>query len=452
MDFFAQILGACSGVQKAGAGKINEQDASPIQLNAFEFRNYRTSLESEQHRLVERVVNQWCVMLVRGKMMKVDGFEEKVYMDKDLLGLERDNEYYPLKELTRMEMFRDPEDMMEAVPFCVELTFGVKVMLGETRQAMTGSWDHRFNFEQEHQRLHFALTLRILRARDPTLDLNQPLEVMAKDDEDDRDEDFDKIVSTYHYSVDSGIPVVFSVSDLKLFTQLQSSSRHVYLEFFVRYPRQDRFLYAKSPTAHIPQKALMTEDTTMRRKKDPAAGDNDAGSGTYKQTEGVLKESMRFDLKNVKVKIPKVPHKIFGRLMAKDDYFPTAVGTFEFTIRKSHLVDRRASAGNEGNAKEAAILKPKMMSSWKVNAPGGKEEFIKIGVLTLRALGYVKDPEEKEHLGERRRHGRAQDAEDGEGGEEEGNNQGGEDEEEEDEDEEDEEDEDEDEDEEEEDG
>merc|ERR1719214_437622 len=50
---------------------------------------------------------------------------------------------------------------------------------------------------------------------------------------------------------------------------------------------------------------------------------------------------MRFDLKNVKIKVPKVPHQIFGRLMAKDDYFPTAVATFDFKIDRSILQDRR---------------------------------------------------------------------------------------------------------------
>merc|ERR1712217_925988 len=88
-----------------------------------------------------------------------------------------------------------------------------------------------------------------------------------EDDHEDRPT-FGKIVNTQHYNVDAGIPIVFSVSDLKLYQKLQSSSRHTYLEFFVRYPRQDKFLYAKSPTTHIPQQVLLTEDAALRRKKE----------------------------------------------------------------------------------------------------------------------------------------------------------------------------------------
>lgn len=53
MDFLFQLLGACSNVEKS---KLNEKDASDMQLSAFEFRHYQTKLESSQQRLVERVV------------------------------------------------------------------------------------------------------------------------------------------------------------------------------------------------------------------------------------------------------------------------------------------------------------------------------------------------------------------------------------------------------------
>ena len=44
------------------------------QLSAFEFRQYQTSLESSQQRLVERVVNQWVAMLVKARSPWFDSF------------------------------------------------------------------------------------------------------------------------------------------------------------------------------------------------------------------------------------------------------------------------------------------------------------------------------------------------------------------------------------------
>mmetsp|Transcript_46999 Transcript_46999/g.134142 ORF Transcript_46999/g.134142 Transcript_46999/m.134142 type:complete len:340 (+) Transcript_46999:3-1022(+) len=291
-----------------------------------------------------------------------------------------------------------------SVPYCVEITFTLKVTLGEPRRVVAGNWDLRFNFEQEHQRLNFALTLRILRTRDPTLDASKEMTVLAKDEEDD-DEDgpsFGKIVGMYHYNVDAGIPIVFSVSDLKIYRQLQSSSRHVYLEFFVRYPQQDRFLYAKSPTTHIPQKVLMTEDAALRKKRErrdevDEAMEDKKKSDKAQQSTGpeIVIDAMRFDLKNVKLRVPKVPHTIFGRLMAKDDYFPTAVGTFDFDVKRSFLEDRRQAvqAGKDANSKkEPEILQIPMMSSWRMQTGQSRDDFAKIGLLTLRVIGYVTDP------------------------------------------------------------
>merc|ERR1712048_823219 len=105
-------------------------------------------------------------------------------------------------------------------------------------QTPMGDTSLRFNFEQERQRLNFALTLRILRTRDPDLDPANVVEVLTH--KDDEDEDDGRV----------------------------RTSRHVYLEFFVRYPRQDKFICAKSPTTHIPQQVLLAEDAALRRKKE----------------------------------------------------------------------------------------------------------------------------------------------------------------------------------------
>merc|ERR1719478_805520 len=286
---------------------------------------------------------------------------------------------FPLRTITKMDFFKDTDDMMGA-PWVVEITF-------EGRDVERGLI---FNFEQERQRLNFALTLRILRTRDPALDLNLAMDIEFQEDEDVEETEhrtFNRIVSTQHYNIqDAGIPIVFSVSDLKLYQKLQSTSRHGYLEFFVRYPNQDKFLYAKSPTTHIPPQVMQTEDSALKRKKEKKeeeeAAKKEAELGQRGAAESKDKDakqealcSMRFDLKNVKLKIPKVPHQIFGRLMAKDDYFPTAVGTFDFKVEKNFLQDRRSidaeekakeRGGKDDSKKEPEAIGIPMMSAMKV--------------------------------------------------------------------------------------
>lgn len=432
MDLIANILAACGNIQKGNAGAQNfaEEDASDIQLNAFEFRNYRTSLETQQHKLVERVVNQWCAMLVKGKTLKVNGFEEKVYMDKDLLTLEYNNEHYPLKAISEMRMEKDRDDMNDGVPWCLAVTF----------EGAMGDTGLRFNFEQERQRLNFALTLRILRTRDPTLDPSQTVSVIKEDDDEDEEEEkptFGKIVNTQHYNTDAGIPIVFSVSDLKLFQKIQSSSRHCYLEFFVRYPRQDKFLYAKSPTTPLPQAVFLAEDLALRRKKEKK---DELEEAEEKKAQEQKREvlggeipicAMRFELKNVKLKIPKVPTTIFGRLMAKDDYFPTAIGTFDFEIKRSFLSDRRTKRDEtkkkgreeDGMRKDPETLPIPLMSSWKAPATAdGEEKYTKIGLLTIRVIGYITDPPAKNNNNKASSSNKGEaegDGGDGEGGNEE---------------------------------
>merc|ERR1712217_547943 len=92
-----------------------------------------------------------------------------------------------------------------------------------------------FNFDSERARLNFALTIRILRTRDPALDVEtEGMEVVFSPDDDEAEtveeqKTFNKIVGTQHYNIEEmGIPVVFSVSDLHLYQKLHSTSRHVY--------------------------------------------------------------------------------------------------------------------------------------------------------------------------------------------------------------------------------
>merc|ERR1712032_685808 len=161
-------------------------------------------------------------------------------------------------------------------------------------------------------------------------------------------------------------------------------SRHVYLEFFVKYPSQDKYMYAKSPTTHIPPQVLQSEDHAFKKKKDKKEDGDDDDKRKQQQQQEEQKEvvlcTMKFDLKNVKLKIPKVPHQIFGRLMAKDDYFPTAVATFDFKVERGFLQDRRTmeaeeklkekgSKPDDGGRKEPELIGVPLTSSYKVSQP-----------------------------------------------------------------------------------
>merc|ERR1719326_2517921 len=186
MDSVFRIFGACNILKKA---EKKVEEASDVQLNAFEFRNYRTSLDDGQQKMLERIVNQTASSLIwpKGKTLKVNNFEDKVFLDRDLLVLEYQGEFFPLRTITKMDFFKDTDDMMGA-PWVVEVTF-------EGRDVERGLI---FNFEQERQRLNFALTIRILRTRDPALDINQPMEVVFQEDEEEEVEHktFNRIVST----------------------------------------------------------------------------------------------------------------------------------------------------------------------------------------------------------------------------------------------------------------
>jgi len=400
MEYISNMLRKCGRVERAGAtGGNEEEDLSEIQLNAFEFRHYRSTLDQTQHKLVERVVNQWCGKLVRGTMMRVRGFEEKVWLDRDMLGLEISQEYFPLKEMVTMQFGRDPED-----PTCtlhmLELGFKLKVILSEPRRVVKGDWTNKFTFDQEQKRLHFALTLRILRARDPTLDAQiQSLEVSGAVAAEEDEQPLSQVVSNYRYKVESrGIPIIFTVSDLKLFKEIESSSRHVYLEFFVRYPRQDPFLYAKSNSTTLPKKALQEQDTQLLKNKE---GNDDEEEDKRKGKREEVIEEILFDMRNMKLKLPAVPHTILGRLMAKDDLFPTAVGTFNFVFRKKYIQDRRTDQDfddtQDGRRRDAEELQLDVIGTKKLpkkvrgKSHNQEAEFPKIGVLTLRCLGYITD-------------------------------------------------------------
>mmetsp|Transcript_12408 Transcript_12408/g.36863 ORF Transcript_12408/g.36863 Transcript_12408/m.36863 type:complete len:465 (+) Transcript_12408:138-1532(+) len=390
MDVLMNLTAFCSTVGKTQNTSLDPlEDASEIQLNAFEFRNYRCAIDAGQQKLLERVVNQWCAQLVKGKRMKVNDEWERVYIDKDMLTIEILNMFYPLKAISRLEMFQD--EVEESDKWALDVVFSGAI--GETTL--------KFNFDQERSRLNFTLALRILRTRDPTLDPSNPIEVMGKEeDEEPEPQTFGRMITAHRYGIaEGGIPIVFSVSDLKIIREIRSSSRHSYLEFFVKYPRQDKFLYAKSPTTHIPQNVLLPEDTALRRKREKKDEQQEEEERKKEETkrkvlgDEVPLAAMRFELKNVKLKIPRVPHTVFGRLMAKDDYFPTAIGTFDFDVTKKFLMNKMSRHKKKHEEELPLTLSIPLMSSYKMKSREDPsiETFGKIGILTIRIQGYVSD-------------------------------------------------------------
>ncbi|OLP77623.1 hypothetical protein AK812_SmicGene42304 [Symbiodinium microadriaticum] len=370
MEAIWHFLG-CTSIDKADR---TDKDASDMQLSAFEFRHYRTSLEHNQQKLVERVVNQWVAMLVKGIVIRVNGFEEKTFLDKDLLNLELSDELYPLDALCRMTMRKESDDVVMNVPWILDLNFDF-----EEGEAVLS-----FSFEQERHRLQFALMLRILRTRNPRLNLAGTFEVVNEDDDDEDDpavSNFNRIVGSTRFDVQgTGISVIISVGSLNIHQHLRCNNRHVYLELFSDYPRRDKFLYAKSSYNNLPGAVLLGENDMKNGRKEMDNADQADGRKGNKSDQHLC--TINFDLKNVKLKIPKVPFTVHGRLMVKDDFFPSVVATFELPISKAHLQDLRESAEKQAKQPEAVEV-PLLRSSKHSDGPQ------EIASLQVRFLGFV---------------------------------------------------------------
>eukprot|EP00438_Fugacium_kawagutii_P023120 Skav205622 [mRNA] locus=scaffold4676:47694:48875:+ [translate_table: standard] len=311
-------------------------------------------------------VNQWVATLVKGIIMNVNGVEEKTFLDRDLLNLELHGELYPLDAMCRMEMYKDSDDSIANMPWVLELVFDFE----EGENLIT------FAFDRERHRLQFALTLRVLRSRNPHVD-HDNFEVLNRgDDEDDAGPKLAKLISTNRYDVQgAGITLVLSLGALRVLEHLRSNNRHVYLEFFSDYPKRDKYLYARSSYNNLPGSALVV-DGEHKKKEDS----NENKEGKKNKDQALCR--IDFDLKNVKLKIPKVPFKIHGRLMAKDDFFPTVVATFQLEITKDDVFDRR---GNQSVSKNPDFIELPLFRTWKGDGP----EIV--ASLSLRFLGYAKD-------------------------------------------------------------
>jgi hypothetical protein len=364
-------------------------EASEVQLNAVEFRNYRSSLLPEHQTIVESILNHWCALLVRGKAMRVNNQIEKCYLDKDLLTFYVGNDSYLLKHMKSINFAKDQYNVAEYLLECAfEDTFE--------------EYDLCFAFEQKKQRLHFAIALRILRCRDPTLDPDFDCEVTFDDTELPKPLKFQDLNKAYRLQPEKGFPVVFSVADVKVISKMRTTAKLFYLEFFVDYPSQDPFLYAKSPAIQIPGNLISVEDPLKRMPKD------DAEAEARRRARLLVDDldrrppigQLNFEMKNVKLRVPKVPHKVFGRLMAKDEFFPTAMGTFEVDIEASEFVDRSRTKKNKGEVEEkepepfaVQIMSASKVSVWARDGRTNDEKesciHIEICTMTLRVVGYL---------------------------------------------------------------
>jgi len=213
---------------------------------------------------------------------------------------------------------------------------------------------------------------------------------------------FADLTKAYRLHPDKGFPVVFSVSDVKVLHKFRTTSKNIYLEFFVTYPSQDPMLYAKSPTLPLQANLCTVEDPLKRMPKDDAEAEARRKARLMfddlerRQPIGQL----RFTMKNVKIRVPKVPHKVFGRLMAKDEFFPTALGTFEVDVEAQEFVDR-SEAGKKAKNKEPEkepepfavnIMSASKVSVWQKDQRTSDEKevymHIEVATMTLRLMGY----------------------------------------------------------------
>ena len=161
-----------------------------------------------------------------------------------------------------------------------------------------------------------------------------------------------KVSSTRYDVQGTGITVVISVGSLNINHPLRCNNRHVYLELFSDYPRRDKFLYAKSSYNNLPGAVLLGDNDAKNGRKDDDAGQADSRKGN--KSDHLC--TINFDLKNVKLKIPKVPFSIHGRLMVKDDFFPTVVAVFDLPVSKANLQDMRDSMEKPSKSPEALEL------------------------------------------------------------------------------------------------
>ena len=150
-----------------------------------------------------------------------------------------------------------------------------------------------------------------------------------------------KVGSTRFDVQGTGITIIISVDTLHIHQRLPCSNRYSYLELFSDYPRRDKFLYAKSQqTFDLPKEVVLGAGDAKNARREDEHDQSDGRKGS-KADQNLCTIKLGSDLKNVKLKIPKVPFTIRGRLMAQDTFFATVVAVFQLDISKGHLQDMR---------------------------------------------------------------------------------------------------------------
>ncbi|CEL91789.1 unnamed protein product [Vitrella brassicaformis CCMP3155] len=224
----------------------------------------------------------------------------------------------------------------------------------------------RWRFGNRTDRLHFALALKILRSRDPQVTkmgvchverTHVPKELPFSPTQ--RDQHLFALARREHFDPQHGHTVVLSVVDLLVTRALRTPSSQLYVELYVRYPLVDKYLYVRSKPALLPAWAQWAHGPGGSQRhssmqvdvaiEEISAAEVDSYD-PHKEFVGKEEAEMRsvnsvariaFNLHNVKVKIPKCPHSIFGRLIATDEYFPTAIGTFRLSVGQQHMTYKR---------------------------------------------------------------------------------------------------------------
>jgi len=409
-------MGACSSICSSADGnvKINDAFASDMQLNAFEFREYRTGLSPNQHKTVTRVVNNWISMLATGKTLRINDFDDKLYLDKDLCNLEYAGELYPLRSITKLEMFKDDDDMTLEYPWGLDIIFSF----------LHGDSSMRINFNQDRHRLGFVLCLRVLRARDPKLEASNQCEVICRNDSESENEEafkpFKDVVKSLKFDIAKrGIPIVFSVTELKIIQKMILSGRQVFIEIYTQFPERRKFLYVKSTPTYVPLTAVEVQEQIATKRKNNFEQEHLTADEKKEAEEQALAAkqkletlcSLRFGsgMRQVKMKVPRCPHKLFGRLLIRDEFNPMCIGTFEIDVTSALVQERRTLDPEEKAAREAIYEKnrkrgkeivvdgmrrdPAFLDVPVYKAyPDDPEKPAQIGTLCLRLLGFLKDP------------------------------------------------------------
>eukprot|EP00811_Abedinium_folium_P004622 NODE_14255_length_1119_cov_5.311492.p1 GENE.NODE_14255_length_1119_cov_5.311492~~NODE_14255_length_1119_cov_5.311492.p1 ORF type:complete len:355 (+),score=112.78 NODE_14255_length_1119_cov_5.311492:56-1066(+) len=302
-------------------------------------------MDAQKVKILERVVNQCCADLVRGKCMRLHDRPEIVNLDKDMLNIfvVGEPQGYPIRSITSMDLSKDVDAENGAV-WILEMKFEGEV----------GDVSLSFGFRDERERVGFALAVRMLRGCDPD-GLENELVVVNH-------------IVRKKAKARNALTIELEVEELSLFHKVHAKSGDIYLEFFVSYPARDDDLHAFSGLVAVPPEAIAEE------LEETEAADEELA---------ILQD---FSLEGARLQIPQLPHWMFGRLMSDDEFFPIVLGTFNFEVTREVLLDPRTRDA-EGLFEVAPlvinILKPDVVEA---TATAEELEALTVAHLFLRII------------------------------------------------------------------